>query len=509
MGITTRSRRRISDSLNILAWVTLLLVPAGPAAQGPLDRKNAADVYAVLDEAARAIGATRLESIEYSGAGSVFSIGQAAGPGKPWPRFRMTQYKTAIRYDVPLGIAAQGPVMREELTRVDDENPPRGGGAGPFIAATGQGGIRPIPFGPQTQVRQLTGRTDAGFVQIALMTPLGFLKAAAASRATATSASRDGRTIHTVSFARGNHTVTGEIDNRHLVERVESRLDNPVLGDMLVETTFSDYREFGGVMFPGRIVQRQGGHPTLDLTVADVRPNGAAALEIREAGPPAGPVRVEAEKIADGVWFLNGGAPISVLVEFADHLVIVEAPGNDARTEAAIAEAKRVVPNKPIRYLVNTHGHFDHSGGLRGFVAEGVTVITHQLNKPYFEQVLALPHTINPDRLARVRRAPIIEVVADKRVLSDATKRLELHHIRGNLHNEALLMAYLPKEKLLIQADAFAARPPDARPLPSPSPFTVNLWENVQRLKLDVEQIVHLHGGLEPLAALAKAAGKL
>jgi glyoxylase-like metal-dependent hydrolase (beta-lactamase superfamily II) len=500
-----RSRRHIRPSV----FVALLIGPAVLAAQAPREQKAPADALAVLDAAARAIGATGLDSIEYSGAGSVFSIGQAAAPGKPWPRFKLTQYKTAIRYEVPLGIAAQGPVMREDLTRVDDENPPRGGGAGPYIIATGQGSIRPIPFGPQTQGRQLTGRTDAGAVQIALMTPHGFLKAAAATRPTATSVTRGGRKIHTVSFARGPHTVIGDIDERHLVQRVESRVDNPVLGDMLVETTFSDYRDFGGVMFPGRIVQRQGSHPTLDLTVAAARPNVAAALEVREAGPPAGPVRVEAEKIADGVWFLNGGAPISVLVEFADHLVIVEAPGNDARTEAAIAAAKRTVPNKPIRYVVNTHTHFDHSGGLRGFVADGITVITHQLNKPYFEQVLALPHTINPDRLARATRAPRLEGMADKRVLSDATRTLELHHVRGNLHNDALLMAYLPKEKLLIQADAFAARPPDARPLPSPSPFTVNLWENIQRLKLDVAQIVHLHGGLEPMAALTRAAGKL
>lgn len=473
------------------ALACVLLLSATPKAQAPT---------AVLDAAARAVGATTLHSIEYSGAGSTFSLGQAASPGKPWPRFRMTKYTAAISYD--------DMAMREEITRVDEENPPRGGGAGPFVAATGQGGIRPIPFGPQTQVRQLTGQTDAGLVQIALMTPHGFLKAAAAHNATVKSATRRGRTIHTVSFARGKHTVTADINDRNLVERVETRVDNNVIGDMLVETMFSDHRDFDGVMFPSRIVQRQGGHPTLDLTVAAVRTNSAAALEVRAAGPPAAPVRVEAEKIADGVWFLNGGAPISVLVEFGDHLVIVEAPGNDARTEAALNEAKRVVPNKPIRYLVNTHGHFDHSGGLRGFVAEGITVITHRLNKPYYEQILAYPRTINPDRLARANRTPVIQAVADTRVLSDVTRTIELHHIRGNLHNDALLMAYLPKEKLLIQADAFAARPPDARPLPSPSPFTVNLWENIQRLKLDVETIVQLHGGLEPLAALAKAAGR-
>ena len=183
----------------------------------------------------------------------------------------------------------------------------------------------------------------------------------------------------------------------------------------------------------------------------------------------------------------NGGAPISVSSS-SPTTRDRRSPSNDARTEAAIAEAKRTVPGKPIRYLVNTHGHFDHSGGLRGFVAEGITIVTHQLNKPYFEQILAFPHTINPDRLARAPRAPVIEGVADVRVLSDSTRTLALHHVRGNLHNDTLLMAYLPKEKLLMQADAFAARPPGARPLPPGRPFTVNLWENIQRPKPDVEK---------------------
>src|SRR5207244_7039828 len=143
---------------------------------------------------------------------------------------------------------------------------------------------------------------------------------------------------------------------------------------------------------------------------------------------------------------------------------------SDARSEAAIAEARRTVPTKPIRYVVNSHAHFDHSGGIRGFVAEGITVLTHRLNKPYFEQILAQPHTIAPDRLARAPRPATIEAVDEKRVLTDGLRTLELHHMRGNLHNEALLMAYLPREKLLIQADAM--RPASTKPLPTPSPFT-------------------------------------
>lgn len=509
MGTTTRNPRAAADGRARRArrdrTVSACVVASGMLLLfGTLHGQDAKDV---LDAAARAIGATTLQSIEYSGAGSTFPIGQAPAPGKPWPRFRMTKYTATFDFNAPLGPGDRtGPAMREELTRVDDENPPRGGGAGPYVEATGQGSIRPIPFGPQTQSRQTTGRTDPGFVQLALMTSHGFLKAAAASNAVTGGARRAGRTVRTVSFTRGRHTVLGEINDRHLVERVETRLDNSLLGDMVVETSFSDYKDFNGILFPAHIVQRQGGHPTLDLRVDAVRPNPGAMPEIRDGPPGGGPPRIEAVKIADGVWFLNGGAPISVLVEFADHLVMVEAPGNDARTEAAIAEARRTVPGKPLRYVVNSHAHFDHSGGLRGFVAEGITVITHRLNKPYFEQVFGYPHTIAPDRLARASRPAIVEGVDDRRVLSDATRTLELHHVRGNLHNEGLLMAYLPGEKLLIQADAM--RPSATRPLPSPSPFTVNLWDNIQRLKIDVEKIAHLHGGLDSMAALARAAGR-
>ena len=89
----------------------------------------------------------------------------------------------------------------------------------------------------------------------------------------------------------------------------------------------------------------------------------------------------------------------------------------------------------------------------------------------------------------------------------DGSRTLELYHLRGNLHEDTLLIAYLPKEKLLIQADAFHPRP-GAAPLPSPSPFTINLLENIRRLKLDVAQVVHVHGGVDPFAALVKAAGR-
>jgi hypothetical protein len=96
--------------------------------------------------------------------------------------------------------------------------------------------------------------------------------------------------------------------------------------------------------------------------------------------------------------------------------------------------------------------------------------------------------------------------VGDKRVFADAAMTLELHHLRGFLHDEAMLVGYLPRQKLLVQADAFHPRP-GAAPLPAPSPYTVSLVENIRRLKLDVERVVHVHGGVDPLATVVKAAG--
>jgi glyoxylase-like metal-dependent hydrolase (beta-lactamase superfamily II) len=466
----------------------------------------AQDAASVIDAAAKAMGTTTLQSIQYSGTGTNNSLGQAPSPGGPWPRFRVTKYVASINYT--------GPVMRTEVVRIDNERPPRGGGAGPFNPQTGQGGIRPIP-GDIIQNQTVDGKNENGALNIWL-TPHGFLKGAAANSATAKVATARGR--KTVSFsAFGKYTVTGTINDQNLVERVATTIYNNFTGDTLVEGLYSDYRDFGGVKFPMRIVMRQGGHPTLELTVADVTPNSPAALEVRAnpprgggpgAGPAGGGVQIKADTIADGVWFLTSGAPQTILVEFSDHVVLIEGPTNDERTMATIAEAKRMLPNKPIKYLVNTHHHSDHAGGIRAYAAEGIPIIAHETQRRYYEQqIFKGPHTLNQDRLARAPKAPVLEFVKDKRVLTDGTRTLELHLMRGNLHSEGLLMAYLPKEKILIQADAFAPRP-GVPPLPAPSPYTINLVENIDRLKLDVERVVHVHGGSDPIATVRAAAGR-
>ena len=455
---------------------------------------TAQDAAAVIDAAARAMGTPGVQSIQYSGSGAVFMLGQNLRPEAPWPRFTVTKYNAGVRYDAP--------AFREELVRIDTEKPPRGGGAGGYSAETGQGGMRPI-IGEQTQVRQGTPATDNGFLQV-WMTPHGFLKAAAANKATLGNAG--GR--RTLSFqGRGKFTVTGTLNDQNLVERIETRVDNTMLGDMLVQAEYSGYRDYNGVKFPSRIVERQGGHPTLDINVTSVQPNGAGTLEVR-ANPPAGEGgAATSERLGDGIWVITAGLN-SVLVEFADHLVVIEALGNDARSHAVMAEVKRLVPNKPLRYVVNTHAHFDHSGGLRAFAAEGVTIVTQEVNKPFLERVLTLPHRINPDSLSKSNRKAAVEGFSDKRIMTDGKQTLELHHIRGNNHHDGLLMAYLPTVRVLVQADAFHPRPGAKWQYPSPPQFTVNLYENVRRLELNVDRVLHIHGGSDPFVVVAKAAGQ-
>ena len=158
---------------------------------------------------------------------------------------------------------------------------------------------------------------------------------------------------------------------------------------------------------------------------------------------PAGLPNTE---LAPGFWADRrpGGAQ-SFVIDFRDFAVVVEAPANPDRAEAVLAEARQLTANKPIRYVVNTHQHADHSGGLRGVVAAGVTILTHELNVPFYQKMLRNPATIAPDRLAKEPRPPVLEGVGDRKVLTDGTRTVEVLHMRGNLHSEGMLMVYLPE----------------------------------------------------------------
>ena len=334
------------------------------------------------------------------------------------------------------------------------------------------------------------------------------INAALRNNATVQWLTKDGKSLAAVSFTEpGKFAATAFINDDYLVERVDSRAPDPVLGEVSATTIYSNYRDYGGVKFPGRIQQSQGGHPTLDLTVKEVQPNAAADIQVPE-NVRAAAERVTAEKVADGVWYVAGGSHHSVAIEMKDHLILVEAPLNDARTGPVLAEVKKLAPGKPIRYVINSHNHFDHSGGLRAAVAEGATVIVQAESKSYFERAFATQGKIAPDLLTKSGKKATVRPVNDTMTLSDGTRTVELRRITGGVHTETFLMVYLPKERLLIEADAYTPIAPGAKPPATPNANNVNLIENIERQKLAVDRILPLHGRIVPLADLYTTAGR-
>jgi glyoxylase-like metal-dependent hydrolase (beta-lactamase superfamily II) len=443
----------------------------------------AQDAKSVIAGASKAMGADNLKTVEYSGSGFDFAIGQAPNPNLPWPKFIDKTYTRQINFDTP--------ASKMDRIRMQGENPPHGGGQQPIIGEQ-----------PQNQTI-IVGANTPWVQQLEIwMMPQGFLRAAAAHNATAASQTVGGKKMTVVTFMGENKAkVNGYINDQNLVEKVETWIDNAVLGDLLFEAVYSDYKDFGGVKFPTKIVQRQGGHPILDLTISDVKPNAAVNIQPPQgrggapggAPAPAAAAGTPTEKLAEGVYLILGGYA-SVAVDFKDGIVIIEGPQSDQRAEQIIAEAKKLIPNKPIKYVVNTHHHFDHSGGLRAFVAEGATVVTHEINKPYYEKTFVMPHTLAPDRLATSPKKATFETMTEKKVLTDGNHVIELHHLQGSGHNDGLLVAYLPKEKILIEADAF--NPPAQMATAPPatvSPYTANLISAIDRLKLDFERVIPIH----------------
>jgi len=453
---------------------------------------------AVLKRASAAMGAPN--TIRYAGEGTGWTFGQAYKPDMPWPKIDIQSQARTINY-------ASGS-MREEMAFNRGE--PRGGGGYPLSGqarndfyVSGNFAWNATPGGAVPGSRFVTDRTHQLWIS-----PHGVLNAAARNNATVQWVTKDGKSLAAVSFTEpGKFSATAFLNDDYLVERVESRLPDPVLGEVSAVAVYSNYRDHGGVKFPGRIQLSQGGHPTLDLTVKEVQPNAAADIQVPDNVRSAAE-RVTAEKVADGVWFIAGGSHNSAAIEMKDYLILVEAPLNDARTAPVIAEVKKLAPGKPIRYVINSHHHFDHSGGLRAAAAEGATVVTQAEAKPYFDRALATQAKIAPDLLTKSGRKAAVRPVKDTMTLTDGARVVELRRIGDSIHTDTFLMVYLPKERLLIEGDAYTPIPPNAKPPATPNANNVNLIENIERQKLAVDRILPLHGRVVPLADLYTTAGR-
>lgn len=493
------------------------------------------DPRPVLEAASKAIGVDNLKCVTISGNGYAGMVGQQRLNDKnvDWPRGEpLANYTRTMNWETR--------TMREEFDRKPGLNPASWkyglgwmGGTPPqqnphqiFTVNGNHGWRRDGANSPPVAARP----EDAERWQLDLwLNPHGFLKAAKLPGANPKAVwrwelgemGRDGPTttpekVTVVSITLlGKYRVDATINKENLLQRIHTWVPDPVFGDMNYEHEFTNASYVdagGGVRFPTEWHHHEGwddnyqaqninaGHNGFGGSFKDVKPNVCpdpvtAPDSVARATFPAG---VETERIADGVYLFGGASHNSVAIEFKDFVTVVEAPLDEKRNLAVIDEIAKLIPNKPIRFLVNTHQHHDHIGGLRAYMHIGATIITHWKNIGFYTRDVLnyAPRTLAPDMVSlwpptELAEGYFYEQVTENHVLSDGTRNMNIYYVQPLRHVEGMLMAYLPKEKFVIEADLLDTH----IPLPStPSDSNRSLYNQARALKLDVSTIVPIHG---------------
>jgi glyoxylase-like metal-dependent hydrolase (beta-lactamase superfamily II) len=495
------------------------------------------DAAPVLAAARQAIGTDNLRCLTISGTAYSGALGQARESARnvDWPRIdSMANYTRTMNWDTW--------TMKEEFDRKPGLNPAGwkygiGWEDGPLqkrvhqiFMVNGQfgwyqDGAGTAPVAVSSDIAEIWP------VELVL-NPQGFLKAAALPGANPKAVwrwelgemGRDGPEVlpermRVVSITWGKYRVDATVNKENLLQRIHTWVPSETLGDMNYEHEFTNasYVDAGnGIRFPTGWHSHQGwddnfgsqattaGHNAFggDLTTvrANVCPDAVAVPNaVRTA---TFDVPVEVRTLADGVYLMGGGTHSSVAVEFATFIAVYDAPLSETRSLAVIEAIVTRIPNKPIRFVIHSHQHFDHTGGLRAYNHIGATIITQWRNFELLNRdvINYAPRTLRPDMVSlwpptELAEGYYYETVRENYVISDGTRTLQIHYVNPLQHVEGMLMAYLPKEKILIQADLVNTFEPLP---PAMSGDQRSFFNAVQKLRLDVAQLVPVHG--QPIA---------
>ena len=472
---------------SILALALALSIGCDPP---PPEQKAVSDAAAALGGADRllALGVLNIE-----GTAVAPNAGQNRMPDDELPVWKVREYVRTIDF-------------QNQASRVRQVREAQFLFAGALVQQQTQGLDRGVaynvaPDGTMTRAPEAAVRDRR--VEL-LHHPITAVRAALSAAAPLVNAGRNGsEQLVEVTTADGDRLTLGVDDVTHLPTRVVTMSGNANMGDVAIVTTFADYADVDGIKLPRRLTTKMDKYLQLDLQVTKNILSGrafdvTASDAVRASVPPVSPaVAVTVEPVAKGIWWLAGsGNHRSIVFEFDDHLVLYEAPLNEARTKAVIDKARTLSP-KPLTTAIVSHHHFDHSGGLRVAVAEGLTIITHRANEAFFRDLLARKHTIVPDALQKAPRPATFQFVDDEMTLKDTSMEVRLYHLLDNPREGTNLYAYVPRDRILVQADLYDSGW-------NQHPWGENVLANIERRKLKVDRDVPVHGAIEPFDQMVK-----
>ena len=505
------------------------------------------DPQPILAAAIQAIGNDRLNCVTISGTAYGGAVGQQREAGKnvDWPRIdSLANYTRTMNW--------QARTMKEEFDRKPGLAPAAwkygiGWVDGPvqtqthqtFMLNAADGVYAWHMDGPNGRpVRNEPDVADIFPVEL-WMNPHGFLKAAQMPGANPIATwrwelgemGRDGPTtipekMHVVQItAPGGFKIDATINKEHMLQRMHTLVPDPVLGDLNYEHEFTNasYIDVGdGIRFPTGWHSHEGyddnfqaqnisaGHNAFGGTMEDVRANVcpdpvAVPDAVRNTQFPTEPLMT---KLADGVYAFARGSYTSIAVEFQSTITVFEAPRSEDFNLRVIDAIVELIPNKPIRYVVNSHQHFDAAAGLRAYFHVGATIITQWKNWELYTRdfINYAARTVKPDMVSiwpptELAEGYFYETVRENYTIEEAGRVMRIYYVNPLQHAEGMLMAYLPQEKLLIESDIVNTN----NPLPAtPTPDQQTLFNAVTRLKLDVERIVPIHGKPIPWGDFAR-----
>jgi glyoxylase-like metal-dependent hydrolase (beta-lactamase superfamily II) len=533
----------MTTRVSSVAALLLLLGTHIPAQQFP---PGYVDPAPLLAAAAKEIGEANLKCITYSGTGYAGAVGQTLenAVNVDWPRIdALANYRRSINWETG--------ISKETFDRKPGLNP-----ASWKYGLGWQGGTPTQKATRQTHI--VNGRSAwhidgdgdpvavpselAELYQLDLwLNPPGFLKAARLPGANPVALwrweqiekGRDGNVVspekmHVVAITMfGKYRVDATINSQNQITRIKTTVSEPALGDFNIEHESTNQMTFENIKWPiawhshhgwddnWQFYRQSTGHNGYGGKFPNVQPNvcGDSVPVPPSVAQATFATTVSVDKIADGVYVMGGAPANSYMVEFRDFVAVFEAPGNEERSLAVIDAVTRLAPNKPIRWLVSSHPHFDHIGGLRTYLHIGATIVAHMKNIAFLNRdVLSYePRTVAPDIVSRwppteVAEGYNYEAVQENYVITDNNRILRIYYVQPLQHVEGMLMAYLPAERIVFEADLF-----DTHEAPSAAqlPAMRSLANQVARMKLQVETLAPVHGKPLPWSTFQTALNSL